>query len=197
MRVMNGFRKNFWVLLVVVSVWIAMPAEGGVKQEQRWYDLGPQGEVTLDLYFFWSEKCPHCEKALPFAENLSTTYPWLKLFSFPVDDHPENSELFSQMATALGQDSIIVPAFVFCDSILMGYQDDATTGKFLDKKLLLCRENVSWMLAEGLDHLPKKTEEQNVRIHWIWIAVLLLILGLAGIITLIIVKGKDIFKKPG
>ena len=168
-----------------------------MKQEQRWYNLGPQGEVTLDLYIFWSQRCPHCEKALLFAENLSTTYPWLKLFSLPVDDHPENSELFSQMVTALGQDNIAVPAFLFCDSILMGYQDDATTGKFLDKKLLLCRENISWMLAEGLDHLPKKTEEQNVRIHWIWIAVLLLILVLAGIITLIIVKAERDYKNRG
>ena len=79
----------------------------------------------------------------------------------------------------------------------MGYQDDATTGKFLDKKLLLCRENVSWMLAEGLDHLPKKTEEQNVRIHWIWIAVFLLILVLAGIFTLIIVRGKGDYRDGG
>ena len=117
-----------------------MLANSVVAQEDRGHRSDFNVNTKIDLYFFWSETCPHCNKAKPFVYGLADANPWIRLHSLQVDNHAENSSLFVEMAQSLGQKRLAVPAFVFCETIMVGYGGDKTTGKLLQEKLLRCRD---------------------------------------------------------
>ena len=93
-------------------------------------------EVTL--HYFWSRYCPHCVEAKPVIHNLSKTYPWLTLHSYDLVDNKNNQKRYLQMAEKLKQPANSVPAFIFCDQMIVGFDKAETTGKELEDKLLAC-----------------------------------------------------------
>jgi hypothetical protein len=107
-----------------------------------WYTVDAQGEPGIHLYFFWSTTCPHCKRAMPFLKTLEATYPWLQLQSLELTQHRAHVALYRQMTAALGRDATSVPAFLFCNDMIVGYASDATTGQMLRQKLLDCYERL-------------------------------------------------------
>ena len=93
-------------------------------------------EVTL--HYFWSRYCPHCIEAKPVIHNLSKTYPWLVVHSYDLVDNKNNQKRYLQMAEKLKRPANSVPAFIFCDQMIVGYDKAETTGKELEDKLLAC-----------------------------------------------------------
>ena len=116
--------------------------------------LHTSNEATL--YYFWSRYCPHCKEAKPFIENLATSYPWLTLNSYDLVDSRVNQKRYVQMAKQLQQPANSVPAFIFCEQMLVGYDTNDTTGRELEEKLLAC-------------HQQKNTRpvQENFNIPWL------------------------------
>jgi thiol-disulfide isomerase/thioredoxin len=94
---------------------------------------------TIELHFFWSKGCPHCQAARPFVEDLASQYEWLQLDSRMLDNSPQNVARYVAMAEALGEKAQSVPAFFFCDSMLVGFGSAETTGGELHRLLQQCR----------------------------------------------------------
>ncbi|MES9991165.1 MAG: thioredoxin family protein [Candidatus Thiodiazotropha sp.] len=101
-------------------------------------DEGPESGA-IDLHFFWSKSCPHCQTARPYVEHLAAEYDWLQLDSRMLDKSPQNVALYVAMAKALGEEAKSVPAFFFCDLMLVGFDSAETTGKELEHLLQQCR----------------------------------------------------------
>lgn len=111
--------------------------------ESQWFHVDAQGEVHVDFYFFWSDTCPHCRKAKPFIGKLPDAYPWLSLHSYNINEQgQENARRFTEMLVDAGERSFAVPAFFYCGKIHYGYGSDETTGEYLRKEILSCRENI-------------------------------------------------------
>jgi len=110
---------------------------------------GNTKQVTL--YYFWSRYCPHCLDAKPFINKLPQTYPWLTLKSYDLIGNKSNQQRYVLMAEQLNQPASSVPAFIFCDQIIVGYGDEETTGKELVEKLLACHEK----------NTPQQTENEQ------------------------------------
>ncbi|MCW8829362.1 MAG: thioredoxin family protein [Gammaproteobacteria bacterium] len=123
-------------LLLTVSATAAMGSEAG---EIRWFDNDAQGEPTLDLYFFWSNNCPHCQDAKPVVERLAAEYRWLRLHSFEVLGSRENMQRYSRMAGLLGREARSVPAFLFCGQMEVGFDG---RGEMLRQALGECYQAV-------------------------------------------------------
>jgi len=103
----------------------------------------------VTLYYFWSRYCPHCLDAKPFINKLPQTYPWLTLKSYDLIGNKSNQQRYVLMAERLDQSATSVPAFIFCNQIIVGYGDENTTGKELVEKLLTCHEqNASQQIEE-------------------------------------------------
>ncbi|MDK9724342.1 MAG: thioredoxin family protein [Sterolibacteriaceae bacterium MAG5] len=98
----------------------------------------PAGRV--DLHFFWSHTCPHCQAARPFVETLAQRLPWLALHSHEVSQDPVARERYRTLAAELGEEARSVPAFIFCGRLEVGFDDAATTGRELEAALVRCRE---------------------------------------------------------
>lgn len=106
--------------------------------EPAWVTTGPDGATRVHLYFFWSEKCPHCIRAHPFVTSLPEKYAWLEVHTYELGEQRENVERYVAMATALGQEARSVPAFLACGRMLVGYDEPATTGSDIERFLQQC-----------------------------------------------------------
>ena len=120
-----------WVLRRVrrgLAVWLILLASalGAAAEEIAWVGSGPDGSPRVGLWFFWSERCPHCREALPFVAALSAQHPWLEVRSLELTRNGENAALYVRMAAALGQEARAVPAFLVCGQMLTGF--DGTDG---------------------------------------------------------------------
>jgi hypothetical protein len=127
--------RVFWgICLLLCGLTASLPATAAPGQET------PAASGTVDLYFFWSARCPHCQEARPLVESLPAQYPWLRLHSLELSQHPENIGTYLQMAARHGQEANAVPAFIFCGLMLTGYEHDATTGAELKRLLQECHQ---------------------------------------------------------
>jgi len=102
----------------------------------------------VTLHYFWSRYCPHCLDAKPFINELPLAYPWLTLESYDLVDSKANKQRFLQMASELKQPANSVPAFIFCNQMLVGYENAETTGLELEQKLIACHQQKNQPLVE-------------------------------------------------
>ena len=120
-------------------------ANDSARYETVWYETDVDTQPVIHLYFFWSKKCPHCLKARPDIADMDRQYPWLKLHSLELIDHPENVQTFIKMSAMFDDEASSVPTFMFCGNLLSGYEGADTTGQRLKSYLQACyqfaREN--------------------------------------------------------
>ncbi|MDY6992833.1 MAG: hypothetical protein SVR94_09555 [Pseudomonadota bacterium] len=109
--------------------------------QPQWYYLDEQEQLKIDLYFFWSSICPHCQRARPFMDTLAQQWPWLTLHSYELTGNQEHVETYIEMASSLNQSANAVPAFIFCEQMHTGFDDEAGTGAFLKQKLKSCYQH--------------------------------------------------------
>jgi glutaredoxin len=127
------------VLLLAVLAATSSPARFALPAEDPapWHEVEEGGDLRVNLYVFWSETCPHCHRALRFLATLEEELPWLEVKAQEVSA-PEDVELYVMLADKLGTDARYVPAFFYCGRTFQGYNDDATTGRFLRDSLEAC-----------------------------------------------------------
>ena len=121
-----------------------------------WTSGQSAGENHVHLYFFWSQKCPHCLRAVPFVDSLSRDYSWLVVHSAEISQNRQNLERYVEMATTLGQEPSSVPAFLVCGRMLTGYDTPRGVGQEILGLALACRQSPEAALsttAEGRQFL--------------------------------------------
>ncbi len=135
-------------LLAALFLLFSLFSSLAVAQEQaRWQHIGPQGELSLRLTFFWSEHCPHCVAARPVLNAYAEQHPWLILESLEVSGSAENRQRYRQMAAALGVEARSVPAFFYCGGMMVGF-DAEQGGSTLFRGLEACRQSL--LAGEGM-----------------------------------------------
>ncbi len=103
-----------------------------------WGSVDESGKQNIELYFFWSERCPHCQVARPAMQKLAAELDWLTLHSYGLEHHPEHRQRFREMAALFGQQPRSVPAFFFCGRVLFGFDSEETTGQVIRQALSEC-----------------------------------------------------------
>ena len=108
--------------------------------DEVWYTVDGD-EVTVDLYFYWSPTCPHCQAARPFIEALPVDYPWIDLHSHDISKMTDTEIDFAQeLQVQVGESIQGVPAFFYCGVLQTGFGEAETTGVFLVEQLSSCRD---------------------------------------------------------
>ena len=90
-----------------------------------WYRQAPR-VPQVDLYFFWSERCPHCLQARPHIAALAENHPWLRVHSLEVYHQPHNRKRFLAMAQLSGGSANSVPSFFWCGRQSTGWNGGQT-----------------------------------------------------------------------
>jgi hypothetical protein len=101
--------------------------------------MGASGQPEVQLYFFWSQGCPHCTEAHPYVDAIPEARPWVKLHALELSRNAENVRLYQTMAQQLGAKGASVPAWLFCGEMHVGWSDDSTTGAMIRQRLDDCR----------------------------------------------------------
>ncbi|PKM43323.1 MAG: hypothetical protein CVV05_15905 [Gammaproteobacteria bacterium HGW-Gammaproteobacteria-1] len=137
---MNKCRRTGWkcYALLLLLAWPLLAGAG----EEPWWRQAPDGAVTVDLYFFWSQSCPHCQEARPDVAAMAAELPWLRLHELEVSRQRDNAALYGEMAAALGRDAQSVPAFLFCGAMTVGYDNPQGVGRFLRRQLTRCHDSL-------------------------------------------------------
>jgi hypothetical protein len=128
------------LLLLMFSTWAQ--ATASTLPETTWITTNEQNENVVHLYFFWSKKCPHCLEALPYIEILADGEGWLQVHSYQLVGEPENVRRFQIMARSVGGEAQSVPGFVFCNTMLTGF-DIHITPQNLESSLSSCKRYVA------------------------------------------------------
>jgi len=105
--------------------------------------LATSADQGVTLWFFWSEKCPHCRDAHPHILELPDQLPWIRLQSYRLDGHPENVAIYKRVAGILGQEARSVPAFIYCGQMLVGWDDEGLVKQAIIDGLKRCRGGMS------------------------------------------------------
>ncbi|MFH0875813.1 MAG: thioredoxin domain-containing protein [archaeon] len=131
----------------------------------------------IDMYFFYSNTCPHCKQAEPFIEKLELDNPELNVMRHEVSS-PENQKIFHDIMVAHNTAIQGVPTFVIEDEVIVGYRE-GVTDKQLSDKINSCIKKCEYNETTNVVNLPLigtiNTEKMSFPIFTIIIA------GLDGI----------------
>ena len=106
-----------------------------------WTSKDRHGQVIVHLYMYWGKSCPHCHEAMPFIDRMVRENPWIKLHKLEIDNDRRNLVKMYDMAEAIGESHVAIPAFFYCGYLYTGWGDTETTGAWLIDELKQCRGN--------------------------------------------------------
>ena len=148
----TGIRKLRKTLALLVWFLAANAFAGVVDgKEVQWWSEADTGAYTVELYFFWTNTCPHCQAARPDIERLQEELPWVRVHSLSLTNQPEHGRRFVMLARQIGERAQSVPAFLLCGHMLTGYDNPAGMGAALRQALQQCRDQ----LQRGEDPLQQ------------------------------------------
>jgi len=126
------FRLTYSLLLILLTIGTASANNLQEDSSSQWYEHDAQGNAEVSLYFFWSTHCAHCRKALPFVEFIGQAYPWVRLQSYQLVGEKKHISKFEEMASALGRDARSVPTFMFCNTMVTGFDVNKTPNQLIE-----------------------------------------------------------------
>jgi len=129
------------LLLFVLALLLSSAARGA--DDKPWIQPGADGQLEVQLYFFWSLTCPHCTAAHPHVAAIPQTRPWVRLHEFELSRSKENILRFELMAARAGGEPEGVPTFIFCGEMLSGWDSPEGMGAELTRRLDACRARSS------------------------------------------------------
>ena len=125
--------------LLLLTCLIGYAAQAATNDD-TWSTVDETGAHRVYLYFFWTQTCPHCQRARPYVEALPDELPWLKLRSYDLTADPRSGHAYVRLAQSIGERARSVPAFLFCGRLITGYDDAQGTGAELKRLLQECKD---------------------------------------------------------
>ena len=82
----------------------------------------------IDLYFFYSDSCPHCAREAQFLQKISPEYPQLIIHDYAVSN-PEGAKLYQEFVKRLNLKRFSVPLTIIDNQHISGFLNAETTGQ--------------------------------------------------------------------
>lgn len=81
-------------------------------------------ENKVNIYFFWGQGCPHCEKEFQFFEKIKEKYgQYYNLYPYETWKNKENAELLSIFASAMNDKVTGVPYTIIGNQSFKGFSE--------------------------------------------------------------------------
>lgn len=86
-------------------------------------------DSNINIYFFYGDGCPHCDKEAKFLNKLIKESPEINIKSYEVWNNRNNAKLMAEVAKNLNIQVSGVPLTIIGDKVFPGYYTDETTGQ--------------------------------------------------------------------
>ncbi|MBI5889784.1 MAG: NrdH-redoxin [Nitrosomonadales bacterium] len=100
-----------------------------------WAAAAPASVPAADIEVFVREGCPHCAEAEIFLAQLQQQQPRLRIEIRDVSREPAALERLQRIAESHGNVQVRVPAFAVGGQLIVGYSEEASTGKLIRDSL--------------------------------------------------------------
>ena len=97
-----------------------------------------QPQERVELYLFWAQGCPHCEREIEFLKRLEAGEPRLRAHYLEVSRDAANRRAFAAVVERIALEDPAVPLTVVGEAAIVGYASDATTGAELRRLVASC-----------------------------------------------------------
>ncbi|HLE06598.1 MAG TPA: hypothetical protein VI790_04545 [Candidatus Nanoarchaeia archaeon] len=84
---------------------------------------------TINIYLFWAEGCPHCASEKVFLNQLTSENSNIIVHQYEISGNAENLKLIQEVGEKLGVNVKGVPFTVIGEHYIIGWYNEATTGK--------------------------------------------------------------------
>ncbi|MEW5963989.1 MAG: hypothetical protein AB1749_10555 [Pseudomonadota bacterium] len=101
-------------------------------------DAPPAAGASVVVHVFHTATCPHCARALRFLEAHAATDPRIVLDRIELADSAANARAFELVSRRLAIDPPAVPLILVGEEVVLGYDEDATTGRDLTRAIEAC-----------------------------------------------------------
>lgn len=99
-------------------------------------EFEPSSEVNI--YFFYSNTCPHCSEEKPFLGFLKEEYgDKLSIYAYEVTTR-DSAKILQRIAPVVGLQTGSVPITIMSDMVTVGYADHKTSGLPIRERLDAC-----------------------------------------------------------
>lgn len=82
----------------------------------------------VNIYFFYGDGCPHCDREEKFLEDLKIEIPEIEVHAFEVWNNMDNARFLAKLGRELRFDISGVPLIIIGDRVFPGFYSAATTG---------------------------------------------------------------------
>lgn len=101
------------------------PIEEETNQKEITIENVVREENKVNIYFFWGNGCPHCEKEFEFFESIKEKYgDCYNLYTFETWYHDKNAKLFYTFAESMGDDVKGVPYTIIGSVSFKGFNEN-------------------------------------------------------------------------
>ncbi len=97
-----------------------------------------QPQERVELFLFWAQGCPHCEREIEFLQRLEGEEPRLRVRYLEVTRDAASRRAFAAVVERIGLEEPAVPLTVVGAAAIVGYEGDATTGAELRRRVASC-----------------------------------------------------------
>ena len=105
-----------------------------------------KAENKKNLYLFYGDGCPYCERELAFLEQIYPEYQsYFNLYAFEVWNNQENKEFLNQVAELLDTKAGSIPYLVIGNEVIIGFNEERQT--IIQDKIL---ENPNFDIVEEI-----------------------------------------------
>jgi glutaredoxin len=114
----------------------------------------PAADKPVTVYLFWTVGCPHCVHEKEFLDALKRRDQSLQVVAVEVSESRENLELFQRVGKILHADISGVPFTVIGNQYVIGWRDEATSGRAIETAISEARSRGAPDLVAGLLAAP-------------------------------------------
>jgi len=135
------------ILVSLAGTGVAFAAEA--DNTDLWYPTDENGAREVALYFIYSETCPHCAHAKPVVAQWVESIDWLQVEEISVQTATdEQVDRVLTLTDEIGEEIVGVPAFLFCETLEVGFDSAETTGADLEAALTSCYDRLEGTAAD-------------------------------------------------
>jgi len=110
----------------------------------------PARAAEPEIYYFGANGCDFCANGLTFLKRLQNDDARIRLHDYDISGNPDDAIIYVRVVTAIGLSNPQVPLTIIGHHVIIGYEDDESTGNEIRLTVEQCRVKSCPDILHGL-----------------------------------------------